>query len=202
MAKEQNLSLNPAKISGVCGRLMCCLKNEEEAYEYLNSTLPNINSQVKTNDGYEGTVHSVSVLKQKVKVLVTRENGDKELREYNTRELIFEKRQASLDVNTVAMPLPDEEFDENALKELEQMEQNDIEDLSDAINGQPQKRQAQQQKKYPKKQNNKQKSNKGSYNSHNSKQNKNNTQQSNDNKKHNRYNNGHNYNKQNNSHHN
>jgi len=37
MAKEQNLSLNPTKISGVCGRLMCCLKNEEETYEYLNS---------------------------------------------------------------------------------------------------------------------------------------------------------------------
>ena len=46
MAKEQNLSLNPAKISGVCGRLMCCLKNEEEAYEYLNSTLPHIGAKV------------------------------------------------------------------------------------------------------------------------------------------------------------
>lgn len=42
MAKEQNLSLNPTKISGVCGRLMCCLKNEQETYEYLNSKLPNI----------------------------------------------------------------------------------------------------------------------------------------------------------------
>ena len=42
MAKEQNLSLNPTKISGVCGRLMCCLKNEEEAYEELNSRLPHV----------------------------------------------------------------------------------------------------------------------------------------------------------------
>ena len=42
MAKEQNLSLNPTKISGICGRLMCCLKNEQEAYEYLNSNLPNV----------------------------------------------------------------------------------------------------------------------------------------------------------------
>ena len=42
MAKEQNLSLNPTKISGVCGRLMCCLKNEEETYEELNSKLPNV----------------------------------------------------------------------------------------------------------------------------------------------------------------
>ena len=48
MAKEQNLSLNPTKISGVCGRLMCCLKNEQETYEYLNSLLPNIGDYVTT----------------------------------------------------------------------------------------------------------------------------------------------------------
>ena len=51
MAKEQNLSLNPTKISGVCGRLMCCLKHEQETYEYLNSKLPNVGETVKTNDG-------------------------------------------------------------------------------------------------------------------------------------------------------
>ena len=51
MAKEQNLSLNPTKISGVCGRLMCCLKNEEETYEYLNSRLPSIGDYVTTDDG-------------------------------------------------------------------------------------------------------------------------------------------------------
>ena len=56
MAKEQNLSLNPAKISGVCGRLMCCLKNEQETYEYLNKKLPNIGDLVKTVDGYKGEV--------------------------------------------------------------------------------------------------------------------------------------------------
>lgn len=195
MAKEQNLSLNPAKISGVCGRLMCCLKNEEEAYEYLNSTLPNINSKVKTKDGCEGIVHSVSVLKQKVKVLITRDNGDKELREYLARELTFEKRNNSSEVNTVAIPLPDEEVDENALKELEQMEKNDIEDLSDLESGQTQKHQT-QTKKYPKKPNNRQKNSKDSSNNHNNKQNKNNTQQPNGNKKQNRYNNGHNHNKQ------
>ncbi len=188
MAKEQNLSLNPAKISGVCGRLMCCLKNEEEAYEYLNSTLPNINSKVKTKDGYEGIVHSVTVLKQKVKVLITRENGDKELREYHTSELIFEKRHNSSEGNTVAIPLPDEELDENALKELEQMEQSDIDDLSDSANEQLQKQQAQPQKKYQKKTNGKQKNNKESYNNNN-KQNKNNTQHTNENKKRNRYHN-------------
>ncbi len=200
MAKEQNLSLNPAKISGVCGRLMCCLKNEEEAYEYLNSTLPSINSKIKTKDGYEGIVNSVSVLKQKVKVLITRENGDKELREYPACELIFEKRNNSSDVNTVAIPLPDEEIDENALKELEQMEKNDIEDLSELEDEQSLKWQT-QSKKYPKRPNNKQKNNKDFSNNHNNKQNKNTTQHISDNKKHNRYNNGHNHSKQNNHHH-
>lgn len=200
MAKEQNLSLNPAKISGVCGRLMCCLKNEEEAYEYLNSTLPSINSKIKTKDGYEGIVNSVSVLKQKVKVLITRENGDKELREYPACELIFEKRNNSSDINTVAIPLPDEEIDENALKELEQMEKNDIEDLSELEDEQSLKWQT-QSKKYPKRPNNKQKNNKDFSNNHNNKQNKNTTQHISDNKKHNRYNNGHNHSKQNNHHH-
>ena len=74
MAKEQNLSLNQTKISGVCGRLMCCLKNEEETYEWLNSKLPNIGDRVTTDDGFKGEVQSVSVLRQLVKVIVTLEN--------------------------------------------------------------------------------------------------------------------------------
>ncbi len=89
MAKEQNLSLNPTKISGVCGRLMCCLKNEEEAYEELNSHLPNVGSRVKTLDGLSGEVQSVSVLKQKVKVIVNLEDDEKEVREYSADELKF-----------------------------------------------------------------------------------------------------------------
>src|SRR5699024_6434701 len=60
MAKEQNLSLNPTKISGVCGRLMCCLNNEEETYEVLNSQLPSVGDTVMTNDGLTGVVHSLS----------------------------------------------------------------------------------------------------------------------------------------------
>lgn len=91
MAKEQNLSLNPTKISGVCGRLMCCLKNEEEAYEELNSRLPNVGTRVKTPEGLSGEVQSVSVLKQKVKVVVTLENDEKEVREYMVSELKFRR---------------------------------------------------------------------------------------------------------------
>ena len=55
MAKEQGLSLNPAKISGSCGRLMCCLAYEQKSYEYLNSITPQVGSVVRTPDG-EGTV--------------------------------------------------------------------------------------------------------------------------------------------------
>ena len=91
MAKEQNLSLNPTKISGVCGRLMCCLKNEEETYEELNKNLPGIGDYVTTDDGLKGEVHSVSVLRQLVKVKV--ETGDvKEIREYKVEQLKFKKR--------------------------------------------------------------------------------------------------------------
>lgn len=92
MAKEQNLSLNPTKISGVCGRLMCCLKNEEEAYEELNSKLPNVGDYVTTKDNLRGEVQSVSVLKQLVKVIVTLENDEKEVREYKVEDLRFNKK--------------------------------------------------------------------------------------------------------------
>ncbi len=92
MAKEQNLSLNPTKISGVCGRLMCCLKNEEEAYEELNSHLPSVGEYVTTADGLKGEVQSTSVLKQLVKVIVTMDNDEKEIREYKVSDLKFKPR--------------------------------------------------------------------------------------------------------------
>ena len=92
MAKEQNLSLNPTKISGVCGRLMCCLTNEEETYEVLNSQLPSVGDTVTTKDGLTGVVHSLSVLRRLVKVIVTLENDEKEIREYMADELKFKPR--------------------------------------------------------------------------------------------------------------
>lgn len=92
MAKEQNLSLNPTKISGVCGRLMCCLKNEEETYEYLNSKLPGVGDYVTTDDGLKGEVHSVNVLRQLVKVVVTVEKDEKEIREYKVEQLKFKPK--------------------------------------------------------------------------------------------------------------
>ncbi len=120
MAKEQNLSLNPAKISGTCGRLMCCLKNEEEVYEELNSKLPNVGDFVTTKDGLKGEVNSVSVLKQLVKVVVTLENDEKEAREYKVDELNFKQKKRR---DHVAM---DDEL--RALEMLERKEKNHLDD--------------------------------------------------------------------------
>ncbi len=92
MAKEQNLSLNPTKISGVCGRLMCCLKNEEETYEYLNSKLPGIGDTVTTDDGQKGEVHSVNVLRQTVKVRMVVDKDEIEIKEYKVEQLRFKPR--------------------------------------------------------------------------------------------------------------
>ena len=120
MAKEQNLSLNPTKISGVCGRLMCCLKNEEEAYEELNSRLPNIGDRVTTNDGLQGEVSAVSVLKQMVKVIVTLEDDVKESRDYKVSDLQFKPRKKK---EHVAM--------DAELRELERLEKREGNHLDD-----------------------------------------------------------------------
>ena len=69
MAKEQGLSLTPSKISGCCGRLMCCLKYEQNVYEEKNARLPGIGAIVKTPEG-EGTVEGLEVLKEVVKVKI------------------------------------------------------------------------------------------------------------------------------------
>ena len=87
MAKEQNLSLNPTKISGVCGRLMCCLKNEEDTYEELNRKLPGVGDYVQTADGLHGEVQNVNVLRQLVKVLVEVGDGGQELSKEEQKEL-------------------------------------------------------------------------------------------------------------------
>ena len=89
MAKEQNLSLNPTKISGVCGRLMCCLKNEQETYEYLNSKLPNNGDEVHLKDGTKGVVQGVNVLRQRVKLIITDEKGEKDIMECKVSDLNF-----------------------------------------------------------------------------------------------------------------
>ena len=115
MAKEQNLSLNPTKISGVCGRLMCCLKYEEETYEELNSKLPNIGDYVTTDDGLKGEVHSVSILRQLVKVVVTINGDEKEIREYKVNQLKFRPKRRKEKVN----------INDAELKQLEALEKRE-----------------------------------------------------------------------------
>ena len=117
MAKEQNLSLNPTKISGVCGRLMCCLKNEEETYEVLNSKLPGIGDTVTTADGLRGEVHSVNVLRQTVKVIVVVDKDEKEIREYKVDQLKFKPRRKK--------GKGGEKQDEAELKKLEALEKRE-----------------------------------------------------------------------------
>ena len=91
MAKEQNLSLNPGKISGVCGRLMCCLKNEADTYEELNRNLPKVGDEVQGNDGLSGQVESVNVLRQTVRILVEVDD-EKEFHEYHVSDLTVLRR--------------------------------------------------------------------------------------------------------------
>ena len=85
MAKVQSLSLNPTKISGSCGRLMCCLRYEQEAYEDLLKRVPKQGSFVETIDGY-GTAVQVNLLRQNVKVRLDGE-GEDSLHLYKAREL-------------------------------------------------------------------------------------------------------------------
>ena len=91
MAKEQNLSRNPGKISGVCGRLMCCLKNEAETYEELNRSLPKVGDEVQGKDGLSGQVESVNVLRQTVRILVEVDD-EKEYHEYHVDDLTILRR--------------------------------------------------------------------------------------------------------------
>ncbi len=91
MAKEQNLSLSPTKISGLCGRLMCCLNYEHEYYEELQRILPRNGSEVKTPDG-KGTVLETNALKQLVKVKVMLNDDDFDVKEYPVKDIIVLKR--------------------------------------------------------------------------------------------------------------
>lgn len=96
---------------------MCCLKNEEETYEYLNSRLPGIGDQVTTLDGLKGEVQSVNVLRQKVKVLVDI-NDEKELQEYEVDDLKFKPKRRKEKGNKGGQ-------NEKELKELEALEKKE-----------------------------------------------------------------------------
>ncbi len=123
MAKEQNISLNPSKISGNCGRLMCCLKYEQEAYEEKLDRLPKIGAIVKTPDG-EGIVDNVEILKEKLKVKF--KDGD----EY------FYKRYDAKDVKIIKNGSNNKVDPEEAehLKELRELEKLEKLDTKNSVN--------------------------------------------------------------------
>ena len=117
MAKEQNLSLNPGKISGVCGRLMCCLKNEADTYEELNRNLPKVGDEVQGNDGLSGQVESVNVLRQTVRILVEVDD-EKEFHEYHVSDLTVLRRRRRGGNRT----RKDNAVDSKEVQELEKLE--------------------------------------------------------------------------------
>lgn len=114
MAKEQNLSLNPTKISGMCGRLMCCLKNEQDTYEYLNSKLPNVKDEVSIVGGGKGVVHSINVLRQTVKLIITTDKDEKEIVEYPVSQINIRQKRKKEKIKM-----------DNELKKLEALEKQE-----------------------------------------------------------------------------
>ena len=113
MAKEQNISLNPSKISGNCGRLMCCLKYEEEAYLEKLSRLPKVGAIVKATEDGEGVVDSVETLKEKVRV------------KFKDKEGFYYKKFDMADLKIIKDAVEKDEIsgvDKEELKELKKLE--------------------------------------------------------------------------------
>ncbi len=121
MAKEQNLSLNPTKISGVCGRLMCCLKNEEDIYEELNRKLPKPGDEVRGSDGLTGEVASVNILRQTVRILVEVDD-EKELHEYGEGEWTLVRKRKKGKPGTPKKQKQEPSEEEKVAEELEKLE--------------------------------------------------------------------------------
>lgn len=121
MAKEQNLSLNPTKISGICGRLMCCLNYEQDTYEDIRKKLPKAGSIVDTPDG-RGEVISNSVVKELVKVKVKTRDGEELIKEYKIDRIVLVSGgfEGTIDEEEIEIELQnvDEDVDVKEIKEL------------------------------------------------------------------------------------
>lgn len=124
MAKEQNLSLNTSKITGNCGRLMCCLKFEQNVYEEKMKKLPHIGAIVKTESG-EGIVDGVEVLKEMITVKLKDEEGNNYKKKYNVQEITIIKDNKNVDDNQ-------EKAEEQEIKELEKIEAMDKKEQKNA----------------------------------------------------------------------
>ncbi len=123
MAKEQNISLNPSKISGNCGRLMCCLKYEDNVYAEKLSRLPHVGAIVKTEDG-EGEVDSIETLKERLKVKFQNEEG------YSYKR--YDAKDVKIIKDVVQEQINEEELEhQKELEELENLEKEDIKEEED-----------------------------------------------------------------------
>lgn len=118
MAKEQNISLNPSKISGNCGRLMCCLKYEQDVYEEKLKRLPKIGAIVKTQDG-QGEVCGIETLSEKIKVKFV-EDGETFFKKYDAKDIKIIKNVETKE---------DENLSAEELAELKKLEQKNNEDM-------------------------------------------------------------------------
>ena len=118
MAKEQNLSLNLSKISGNCGRLMCCLKYEDAVYEEKLNRLPHVGAIVKTEDG-TGQIDAVETLAERIRVKIT-DGENTTYKKYNVKDITV--------IQDVISEKENEEETEE-IKELERLEELDKEDL-------------------------------------------------------------------------
>ena len=120
MAKEQNLSLNPTKISGICGRLMCCLNYEQETYEEIKKELPKVNSIVDTPYG-QGLVVGNSVVNESVKVKLKDIDGEDIIKQVKIKDLtlVSGEYEYSNNINDEDIKLEVEDIeDKSIIKEL------------------------------------------------------------------------------------
>lgn len=119
MAKEQNLSLNPSKISGICGRLMCCLNYEQNTYEEIRKRLPSVGAIVDTPYG-RGEVIENSVVKEKVRIKIKNEEDDDVIKDVKIKELklISGKYECTEEIRDEDIKLEGNDEDKNAINEL------------------------------------------------------------------------------------
>lgn len=101
MAKIQGLSLNPQKISGMCGRLMCCLKYENAYYSEVFKLMPKVGSKVRTADG-EGTVESNDLIKQTARVKVMLKDGSFDVKTYALEDMKIGERQSTAEIDAMS----------------------------------------------------------------------------------------------------
>ncbi len=130
MAKEQKLSLNPTKISGLCGRLMCCLNYEEEYYENINKVLPRDGSTVITPEG-EATVMDSNALTQHVRVKVLLKDGTFEMRVFPLAQIQIIKKKSDFSACDACKPEKPAEATVDAV--IADIEQPAIKDISETV---------------------------------------------------------------------